>query len=732
MADQSKNKPVARETFVVETAQQRRVKYGANVALSVVIVLVLTGLLVYCAGRVGWRRDTTAAGTYSLKPQTVTLIKNLPQKVEIVGLFTKAKQQQDKREREEDPAVRYQQIADLLQEYQEKSNGNVTVRMIDRINEPGKVDDLFNAVARQYGNDFKKYEEVMNGYEGTLDQILSVANEEIEALDKNPPKLTDQKMLRTVGEIVVTVQYFPELLRDLRQEVKAQLKLKVPDYMGAATKIRTGLEGLTDRINAVQDRFEQAKKDPKTPAEFKAYVAAAEPRYAKMKSAAGELLKKIGELGEIKQLDALRQSKNDKDSVVVLGTSDLKVIPSDDLYVTDRPGRMGGDADTKQKPRFAAEQQLTRSIVSLTTKDKKRVVFVRSGGEPATMSLPMFRFTGAYADLADRLRGYGMEVLEKDVSGQWQMQAMQLQMQMQGMPLPPEATDEQMKGAMWVVMVTPQDPRQMMQNPAGNMLAPKLNEHLKAGGSALVLVDPQAEKLEFLKEWGIETKPDYLVIHDRIESKGARAEDMAQEWLRQQPVFVLNNYGDHAVTRPLQSLDGLFVPMIPVSTVEAKGVKTTPILPIPNDPKTWGESELETIRTGKATFSASGDKPDLAGPFFGGAAAEKEGGKGRLMVIGNRTFALDDYVGIRDGVASQQQGRSVARFPGNGELISNSIFWLTGMDTMIAVSPTALEIPRVAAINPAGLNFLRVGVLIIGLPLVVLMAGSLVYLKRRD
>jgi hypothetical protein len=730
MTDKNKSNKPAHETFVVETAQQRRVKYGANVALSVVIVLVLTALLVYCAGRVGWRRDTTAAGTYSLKPQTVTLIKNLPQKVEIVGLFTKAKQQQEKREREDDPAVRYQQIADLLQEYQEKSDGKVTVRMIDRITEPDKVDDLFKKVARQYGNDFKKYEDVMNGYGGTLDQILKVANEEIDALKKNPPKVTDQKMARVVGEIAITVQLFPASLKQLREDVKSQLELKVPDYMGAAAAIRKSLDDLTEQINAVQEKFGQAKKDPSTPAEFKAYVAAAEPRYAKMKEVAGELLKKIGALGEMKQLDALRQTKND--SVVVLGQSDLKVIPSDSLYVVDRPGRMGGDADGRQKPRFAAEQQLTRSIVSLTTKDKKRIVFVRSGGEPAAMSLPMFRFTGQYADLADRLREYGMEVLEKDVSGQWQMQAMQLQMQMQGMPLPPEATDEQMKGATWIVMVTPQDPRQMMQNPAGNMLGPKLNEHLKSGGSALVMVDPQAERLDFLKEWGIETKPEYLVIHDRIEGKGARAEDVTQEWMRQQPVFVLNNYGDHAVTRPLQSLDGLFVPVIPVSTVEAKGVKTTPILPLPNDPKTWGESDLETIRSGKATFSTAGDKPDLAGPFFGGAIAEKDGGKGRLIVIGNRTFALDEYQQIPDVPASRQQGRPVARFPGNSELIANSVFWLTGMDTMIAVSPTALEIPRVAAISPAGLNFLRVGVLIVGLPLVVLMAGSLVYLKRRD
>jgi len=46
MADQSKNKsakPVA--SFAVETQQERWIKYGANVALSVVIVLALMGRL---------------------------------------------------------------------------------------------------------------------------------------------------------------------------------------------------------------------------------------------------------------------------------------------------------------------------------------------------------------------------------------------------------------------------------------------------------------------------------------------------------------------------------------------------------------------------------------------------------------------------------------------------------------------------------------------------------------
>src|SRR4051812_13635710 len=228
MADHNKSNKSTAPTFQVETQQQRWVKYGANVALSVVIVLVLTALLVYAAGRVGWRKDTTASGAYSLKPQTVSLIKDLPQKVEIVGLFTQAKQEQEKRERGDDPSVRYQQVADLLQEYQEKSGGKISVRMIDPITEPSKVDELFNSVARKYGNDYKKYEEVMSAYGGTRDRIVKVANEEIDALKKNPPKVTDEKMARTVGEVAVTVQIFPALLDGIRRDVKKQLELKVP------------------------------------------------------------------------------------------------------------------------------------------------------------------------------------------------------------------------------------------------------------------------------------------------------------------------------------------------------------------------------------------------------------------------------------------------------------------------------------------------------------------------
>ena len=50
----------------------------------------------------------------------------------------------------------------------------------------------------------------------------------------------------------------------------------------------------------------------------------------------------------------------------------------------------------------------------------------------------------------------------------------------------------------------------------------------------------------------------------------------ATEWQRQQFVFILNNFGDHLLTRPLRSLDAFFVPLLPVDVDKnAKGVKTT-------------------------------------------------------------------------------------------------------------------------------------------------------------
>src|SRR5258706_2293504 len=120
-------------SFAVETQQERWLKYGANVVLSVVIVIVLVGFVVYLAQRPGLRTDTTTGGANSLKPQTVNLIQNLPEEVRIVSLFSRVDENTERKVQENSAEGQYQQGADLLQEYQKKSRGKIKVDLIDPV-----------------------------------------------------------------------------------------------------------------------------------------------------------------------------------------------------------------------------------------------------------------------------------------------------------------------------------------------------------------------------------------------------------------------------------------------------------------------------------------------------------------------------------------------------------------------------------------------------------------------
>jgi hypothetical protein len=121
---------------------------------------------------------------------------------------------------------------------------------------------------------------------------------------------------------------------------------------------------------------------------------------------------------------------------------------------------------------------------------------------------------------------------------------------------------------------------------------------------------------------------------------------------------------------------------------------------------------------------------DVPPPIYAGAAVERDAG-GRLVVIGSLQFVMNDFLSIPD-MEYARQGIPVARFPGNAELFTNSIFWLSKMETMIAISPAAMEVSRIAPMTDGTLSALRIGVLLVGLPLAVVIAGAVVYFARRD
>jgi hypothetical protein len=714
----------ANKNPVAETQQQRWVKYGLNVALTCVVVVVLAGLVVYLAQRKSKRIDVTGAGVYSLKPQTLNVIGDLKQPIKIVSLYTKS----EAGAKETDYA---QVVADLLDEYKRKGK-NIDVELIDPVAQPTKVDDLIKDVTNKYGGEIAQYRQVVQDYPKVYDTVKGLAVGEAKKVAALPLEQMqgNNDVLQSVVLALITVQEMPKQLEQVKDRVEQITKAKLPDWRGAVDRIDSGMQTLSTMTGQIVDDFGKAKEDAKVPAEVRKYIADSLPRYEEMKKSADAMHGRISKLGELK-LDDLRQQLRERNSILVMSDKDMRTLPVDKVWQADKDVRQVAMTGGEIKPRFAGEQQISTAILSLTRDKKQRVAFVRPGGPPLAGGASQFDRPGPLSRVANRLRDYNFDVVEKDLSGMYAMQA-----QMQGMPGPKEPSDEELKDAVWVVFAYP-----VGRNPMGmppQPIAPKVAEHLKNGGSALIIPFPQGEDLgEALVDYGIRINNNVIAVHEKLDLNEG-SEDI--ERVKQFPfVFLLNDYGDHPMTRPLKSLDGLFAPILSVSTFSPQSTtrpttqpsqtaKTQQILPVPGLMRTWGETDIASLESGgQPKFEP--DKGDVAPPLFGGATSEK--GTSRVAVIGGPQFAFNAIVSEPDP-ALLRKNLIVSRFPGNAELFQNAIFWLAHEDTMLAISPTAMETPRIKDMSEGTLKAWRVGVLLVGLPMLVIIAGLGVYFARRD
>ena len=147
-----------------ESQHERWLKYGANVVVASIVVILLAGLIVYFAQRTGRRIDTTENRAYSLKPQTLNILKDVKSKTKIVSLY-RDEIRNDKGGMKKSPYV--EPVADLLEEYQRHSN-NIETDVIDPVQNNAKVEALISEVAGKYGGEVKKYQKVIDDYPARL------------------------------------------------------------------------------------------------------------------------------------------------------------------------------------------------------------------------------------------------------------------------------------------------------------------------------------------------------------------------------------------------------------------------------------------------------------------------------------------------------------------------------------------------------------------------------------
>ena len=621
MAEQGQQPNPAPATVVtVESQRDRWLKYGTNVGLTVLIVLVLAVVVVYAGQRYNWRRDVTSTGQYSLRPQTVNLVQDLKSPITLVSLYPRMESLP-----EEDRAGRQdlaQPVADLLEEYRRNSK-NISVELIDPVKEPTRLDALLDRISTQYGGNVKAFKDALEAFLPVVKQLQESAASEVKALEALPLNRMDEESpaLQTLVQMAYALQLLPQLvLGPAAAGAEEELKQKIPDYKGAADDAESALRNWTRNLDAIARKLRELKPDAKTPPELARYLKDAADRVEAMKKPADEAVTQLSGLGELK-LDEIRRKLRPR-TILVMGETDLKTISFDQVWSSGGLPLAGGADNTRL--RFSGEQQISAAILSLShTGPKRKVAFVRPGGPPVAMAAsPFGGGGGAFSTIAERLRDYNFEVVEKDITGQYAMQA-----RMQGMPAAPEPDDEELKDAIWVVLSYAPGIGMMGPNPMGQKVA----EHLNRGGAALLMFSPQADNLdEALKDWGISVNTDVVIVHEPIRSSAEPSGDFVEQAQREPAIFVLNNFGTHELVRPLFSLDAALVPMLPVTLKDIAGVKAQTIIPVPDNPKAWGERDVQAaLEFGAASVRfdppSAGSAGDIPPPLFAGAVAEKEG-----------------------------------------------------------------------------------------------------------
>ncbi len=323
----------------------------------------------------------------------------------------------------------------------------------------------------------------------------------------------------------------------------------------------------------------------------------------------------------------------------------------------------------KRKDRIddLTEENLTNSIIKLTSKGGKKVYFLKGHGEA---SIEVFGKTGI-SDASARLKDLGYDVGVISLA--------------EG-PVPEDVR----------VVVIPGPKTDFLE-----VEIKRLDKFLRKGGSAIAMIDPTQKPLKnlykLMRKYGISLK-NGIVVDMVSQIFGVNA-----------LVPVVTNYKWHDITRNFRLMT--FYPV-------AQGVFLADQLP-------EGVSGLEIAETSTKSWEEFNLKPplkfdpgvDIQGPIPLAVALEIKGlekdKKGRLVVFGDSDFITNAYY--------DQQG--------NGNLFENAVNWCSKQENLIAISPRSFKSSTLVLTGSQQrlIGFLS----IILLPEIFLIIGLWIWIRRR-
>ena len=697
----------------------RRTIYGANVAVAVLAAVALAVLMNWLVDY-GFQQanpsvrpwisyDLTATRRYSLSKQTIRVLSNLKKDYQIVTLFDP---------NATDPRVteRRQQVRDLVDDYQRYSS-HLKVTHIDRPDlQVAQVEAFDKQVLSRFADKLAPTKSAIKGGERAIDDLTHRMPAMIKPLQAalKDPHLKNGKLKQLIQQVASLLTQDQGDLAKTNSHVNDLLNQPLPDYGGVKQSIQSTLEQLDEHLFApAAQQFNHEADKSATPAAVQNNLLVSAKAMNAASDAIEKVVPKLKSVKAVSTYDAVRSAITNDLSVVILGPKQVRVVPLSRMFRQQSPQQIQQSGE--QGASFLGEQQLTGALVSMTLKHPPMVVFVLRGSGAALGR------RGQYTEVAKALRAANIDVRQWSPSGD---------MTTYGQRMPPQPPPMPGKGqkAVWVVLPAAQGNPMQMGGGSGQRIVKLLKDRLAKGDAAMFIVGPSATAaygtpqpvVDMLKNWGIKAELDRLILTKVPRSDGATAST---------PNLTLDNWSsDFAVDRALVGLPGALHVASPLVLTQPKGkhakVEQWPVIKVKGD-HLWTTSNFTSV---KAISEAKVDKTTQKPAFVVGAAAERNGQ--RVIVVGSPDWASNFM--LQYGLAGQGTAAITgAAFPANGQLFVNSIYWLAGLDKLIAASPQAQDIRRVGPISNGAMAGYEV-LLLLGLPMVVVGVGFGVWWMRRQ
>jgi ABC-type uncharacterized transport system involved in gliding motility auxiliary subunit len=335
--------------------------------------------------------------------------------------------------------------------------------------------------------------------------------------------------------------------------------------------------------------------------------------------------------------------------------------------------------DRKEIASYAGEDEILKAIIRLTNPNARAVYFLTGHGEVGLDSGEL-NFSNVKQTLENK--NYAVNTLNLITQGK----------------IPEDA--------LAIIVGGP-------QKPLADKEVELLKEYVKNGGALVVLQDPY-----IFTQFGEADDPlaDYLAADWGIAYDNDVILDISSAFGPLNAVSALAN--QHPIT---QDINQNLIIVLPQArslsiTSQPEGVtQTTLIQTLPPDPtsiNSWGEMNLSASENGQIPPFDEG--VDIPGPLNMAIAGENTTTKGRVVVIGNSSFA-----------ASQNFDAY-----GNGNFFINSIDWAAEQEQLIQFTPR--ETTERTFVPPSGISQIAI---LLGsiclIPGLVVLAGVMTWLARR-